>query len=632
VGNNRYDELLRVTGSALVNAAPPGWRRIDLIARIAGGAQDFGLSVITGDLSYAEMALPPQAAQALAEVRHVTYRPETGAWFSARYVVDPPSAFQVFYNFDHDPAWQPPIAPGYFQQDLAAYPRPPERVPEWLRRVLDPNAVIAEPPARPLTFEDRRDLHRQVTDVLLARAPADRDEVRVMYRAAGSREEVVGHVLGLDGQLREWEAPPEVAAPFRRMRADMYQAGVGTWSAVSAVLQYPARLGLTFLSPEDPRWRQPPSRYDVLDELEKFPRAPEHVPEWMKSVLPTADRVAEVAGRFRQARIFDHRDAAARPVVNRPPVPDAEREQVLAYLTKAAVLLAGRGFDQDLFVPDSPRDVPAGYHTDGTWIWPACVPHYLAKHGVPPEADLVAHIRANGFTPPRVEQDTQDAAYTALTGEVPAAPARPELSDRDRRTLAVIERRVSEAGAVPAAYRILDSAEGATCLERVGEQWQVAVYERGTPRNPQRFSQLWDAGAHLLGVLAIIPSGLRAGGGDQNTAAALNDWPIQPLQGEPPLTLLSDKHIAVLMPGRELVRYGSTAGNLTFAGDTEFGAMSIRAEREEQGPNRYRVVRALHTVSGRTVPWHGQPGGGTAYLLPRSVAEHVSDGSLEELA
>jgi hypothetical protein len=129
----------------------------------------------------------------------------------------------------------------------------------------------------------------------------------------------------------------------------------------------------------------------------------------------------------------------------------------------------------------------------------------------------------------------------------------------------------------------------------------------------------------------VTPGSLRAGGGDGNTAKAINDWPIQPLPGEPPLTLLAEKHIAVLMPGRRLVRYGPPAGNLTFAEGTEFGAMSLRAERREQGPRRYRVVRELRALSGKTVPWHDQPGGGAAYYLPRSVEEHLADGSVTEL-
>ena len=205
-----------------------------------------------------------------------------------------------------------------------------------------------------------------------------------------------------------------------------------------------------------------------------------------------------------------------------------------------------------------------------------------------------------------------------------------DLTERDRRVLAVVERRLGEAGALPQAYRLLDSAEGATCLERVGDGWQVADYERGKPRNPHRFTSVWDAGAYLLGSLSIAPGRLRADGGDRNTTAALGDWPIQPLAGEPPLTPLTEKHIAVLRPGREIIRYGGPAGNLTFAAGTDFSEMSLRADRAEQGLSSYRVVRELRTLSGRTVPWHSQPGGATAYLLPRSVEAHLADGRLAE--
>ncbi|MFC4852588.1 TNT domain-containing protein [Actinophytocola glycyrrhizae] len=510
----------------------------------------------------------------------------------------------------------------------------------------------------PLGFEEQRDLQRKIADLLVVRAPADRDQIRVMYRATGNHEEMVGHILGIDGKLREWEPPRELVEYYRQLRAGMYREEAGTWSAASTVVEYPIKISVNYLFEEDPRWLQAPPRTAVLDELEMFPRKPDNVADWMKTVLPNAERVAEVAGRFRHARIFDFRDQGGRPVVNRPPVPDGEVAQVLEYLNTAHVIMGGRGFDKDLFDPNSAPDVPAAFHTDGTWIWPASVPHYLAKHGVPPEADLVAHIRGQAFTPPPLDQDAKDAAYIALTGEVPAptaqapaapqapaaqAPAAPQapaaqapapsgdLSEGDRRVLAIIERRVSEAGAIPEAYRILGSAEGATCLERVGDEWQVADYERGKARNPQRFAHLWDAGAYLLGTLTITPVSLRAGGSDRNTAQALNDWPVQPLPGEPPLTLLAEKHMAVLMPGREVIRYGQPAGNLTFAGDTEFAAMSLRAEREQQGPRRYRVMRELRTLSGRTVPWHNQPGGGTAYLLPKSVDEHLADGSLTEV-
>lgn len=133
----RYDELLQQTGAALIGAAPQGWRRIDLVAKIAEGVQDFGLTVIMSDFSDAEVDPPSAAAQALVELRKVMYRPERGAWLSARYVLNPPGEFRIFYNYEHDPLWDPPIPAAVFQHDLATYPRPAEKVPGWLRRAIE---------------------------------------------------------------------------------------------------------------------------------------------------------------------------------------------------------------------------------------------------------------------------------------------------------------------------------------------------------------------------------------------------------------------------------------------------------------------------------------------------------------
>jgi hypothetical protein len=150
--------------------------------------------------------------------------------------------------------------------------------------------------------------------LLVMRAPADRDQIRVAYRAAGNHEELVGHVIGIDGRLREWDAPPELFEFFRQLRAGMFKPGAGTWTGVSTVVEWPIRTSMNYLFTEDPRWSTPPSRADVLDELETFPRPPEHVPAWMRTILPNAEQVAAVAGRFRHARIFDHRDPQGRLV------------------------------------------------------------------------------------------------------------------------------------------------------------------------------------------------------------------------------------------------------------------------------------------------------------------------------
>ena len=50
--------------------------------------------------------------------------------------------------------------------------------------------------------------------------------------------------------------------------------------------------------------------------------------------------------------------------------------------------------------PECPVVVPAGYATDGTWIWSAALRYYVSRHGLAPEPDLLAHIRGHGYRAP----------------------------------------------------------------------------------------------------------------------------------------------------------------------------------------------------------------------------------------
>src|SRR5439155_11813438 len=98
-------------------------------------------------------------------------------------------------------------------------------------------------------------------------------------------------------------------------------------------------------------------------------------------------------------------------------VPPDQLRGVLDYLFRAPVVLHRPAPQADLFAPPgAPPDVPQAFHTDGTWIWPAAVPHYLRKYGVPPEPELVEHIRAAGFRPPLVRELVRATAEADVLG------------------------------------------------------------------------------------------------------------------------------------------------------------------------------------------------------------------------
>lgn len=108
-------------------------------------------------------------------------------------------------------------------------------------------------------------------------------------------------------------------------------------------------------------------------------------------------------------------------------------------------------------------------------------------------------------------------------------------------------------------------------------------------------------------------------------------WPIQPMPGEPPLTLFRSKRMVDAPVGTEIDRYGSTTGNLTYEAGTPFQARSLPAEWEQREYHLYRVQRPMSVLSGEAISWFDQPGGGTALLLPASVAELLDSGDLVEV-
>ncbi|WP_280299258.1 hypothetical protein [Nocardia neocaledoniensis] len=113
---------------------------------------------------------------------------------------------------------------------------------------------------------------------------------------------------------------------------------------------------------------------------------------------------------------FDGRDAEGKPVVNRASLEPAVTERVLDYLAHAPVVLSARSYAADDF-DASVRDVPMNFHTDGVFVWPGAVPHYLRKYGVAPEPALVQHIIGKNFVIGEVGEQARQAAVRLITGQ-----------------------------------------------------------------------------------------------------------------------------------------------------------------------------------------------------------------------
>ena len=125
-------------------------------------------------------------------------------------------------------------------------------------------------------------LTRQVGRALLGVAGADWQQVRAEYRAAGRHVEVDVIVKGPDGAERGVRPPQEVVEGFGRLRQGMYRPGRGTWLSALYVLDPPSAFNAEFEPDVEPRWRRVPPPIGFADELRFYPRADEHIPEWLR--------------------------------------------------------------------------------------------------------------------------------------------------------------------------------------------------------------------------------------------------------------------------------------------------------------------------------------------------------------
>jgi SUKH-3 immunity protein of toxin-antitoxin system len=123
------------------------------------------------------------------------------------------------------------------------------------------------------------------------------------------------------------------------------------------------------------------------------------------------------AGGFRIARVFDPAGDDGRPRVEaaRGRVTDVdERRRLLGFLEGGTVVADAGVRATDVLEPRRVAAVPVVARTDGTWIWDDAVAYYLRWHHVPPEPDLLAHIRDRGYHAASVSGGVREAARAAV--------------------------------------------------------------------------------------------------------------------------------------------------------------------------------------------------------------------------
>ncbi|MFF0384574.1 hypothetical protein [Streptomyces sp. NPDC004286] len=100
-----------------------------------------------------------------------------------------------------------------------------------------------------------------------------------------------------------------------------------------------------------------------------------------------------------------------------------DEDRVLAYLDAGHEIFTAMGAERDVIADDVWITGAGSLITDGTWMWPIELAHYVRRHHVPLLPEFLNHIRAQGYVSPDVPHDRALAIFEEHFGENARAAA-----------------------------------------------------------------------------------------------------------------------------------------------------------------------------------------------------------------
>ncbi|WP_188317096.1 hypothetical protein [Solihabitans fulvus] len=416
----QQDQLVRQIGRALLRALPPDWQQVRAEYRAAGRHIEVDIFVAGPDRVPRPIRPPMEVVQMLGELRAGMYLPGVGTWLSAIYQLTAPSDYSVDFSADAEPPWRNAPPPIGFQDELRTFPRADERIPDWLRQRagLPP---LPPPPPEPVQGTPPQGAPPQGTPSQGVPQqggqqqgfPPQGDQPPGFPQQSGQPQGFPpqgDQQQGFPPQGAQPQGVPQQGPPPQGFPAQGFpEQGVpqqGGQPQGTPPPGFPVQGG--------PSQSTPPHGFPAQGAPQQgFPA------QGMPQEGVPQQGVPQAGGSqaaLRTAKVFDGTAPTGRPFADRPPLAPDERDRLLAYLDSAPIVLAARSYDTDELAPDEPPAVPLTFRTDGAWIWAGAVSYYLGKYRLPPDPELLAHIRGRGYELPEVDEATKARAVTIITG------------------------------------------------------------------------------------------------------------------------------------------------------------------------------------------------------------------------
>lgn len=93
-----------------------------------------------------------------------------------------------------------------------------------------------------------------------------------------------------DGTSERIGSPVSIIETCEKLRHGMYQEGKGTWFSMTYTITRPSSFTVEFNYDEQPKFQFAPDPELYVEDLKRFPRNPEHIPEWLQEKLREAEQ------------------------------------------------------------------------------------------------------------------------------------------------------------------------------------------------------------------------------------------------------------------------------------------------------------------------------------------------------
>jgi hypothetical protein len=131
----QQEKLTEIT-QEILPTLPHGWVRLVVRVKTIGTHSEADTGVKMPDGSVRGWSFTPEVWRKFQQLRKGMYAEGLGSWVEFEFILDPPGRYNIRYNRDNAPGFDPAPSPEDFATEQKWFPRADEQMPEWFRRGL----------------------------------------------------------------------------------------------------------------------------------------------------------------------------------------------------------------------------------------------------------------------------------------------------------------------------------------------------------------------------------------------------------------------------------------------------------------------------------------------------------------